>query len=421
MQLLGGVSYTWYLWHWPALVLAPAALGRPMDGLDRLGVVAGSLVLAFFTSALIERPLRRSPWLAAHGDLNLLAAGALSCVVAAVSLVAVGAVPLGPPRSLDRQVALVALRRATLPSDRAPALSGGPAAEAKAETEAVERDVSSSLAGIEVPDDLDPPLSVVASGYGMAAPFFDGCFDGFTDTEVHPCDYGDVGSPTTVVLFGDSHALMWFPALDPIADRQRWHLVAQAKATCPPLDIEVFSPDLDEWYTQCDIWREAVLARIHELRPAVVVLGFSREYGWRNDHVRVDRPAWMRGLSEMIATLEADGSRVVVMGDVPYPSGSVPDCLSAHPDDLSACEIPRRRPFVDLAGIAAERRVVTAAGAAYVDTEPWFCGARRCAVVVGDKVVYHDDNHLAAGYAAFLEPALAAALRSVTPSTLWSS
>ena len=51
--------------------------------------------------------------------------------------------------------------------------------------------------------------------------------------------YGDLTAPPskTVVLFGDSHALMWFPALDNLAKQYGWHLIAQAKATCPPINI----------------------------------------------------------------------------------------------------------------------------------------------------------------------------------------
>ena len=59
--------------------------------------------------------------------------------------------------------------------------------------------------------------------------------------------------------------------------------------------------------------------------PAVVILGFSREYGIADDHVVVDGPAWICGLTQMITTIEKDtGARVVLMGDDPYPQQSCP-------------------------------------------------------------------------------------------------
>jgi hypothetical protein len=103
------------------------------------------------------------------------------------------------------------------------------------------------------------------------------------------------------------------------------------------------------------------------------------------------------------------------MGDDPYPPGLVPDCLSAHMTDLAACTIAKRPPAFNAAGLRREEKVVRAAGGHYVNTEPWFCHGDRCAVVVDNIVVYHDDNHVAAAYASWLTPVIGADLRVVDP------
>ena len=140
------------------------------------------------------------------------------------------------------------------------------------------------------------------------------------------------------------------------------------------------------------------------LHPAVVILGFSRKYGIPDDHVVVDGQAWLSGLREMISTIESStGARVVLMGDDPYPQQSVPQCLSVHLSDTPACSIPRHYPYYNPAGIAQEQAVATAAGAGYVDTDPWFCISTTCTVIVGNLLVYRNDNHITASYADWLE------------------
>ncbi len=277
----------------------------------------------------------------------------------------------------------------------------------------VNKQVYESLANSQVPASLTPSLDNAAAD--VPVPFDDGCFNGFTDASVHTCLYGDTSSSRSIVLFGDSHALMWFPAIDKLANEQHDALVVMAKATCPPLEISIFSPDLGRPYTECSSWRAAELQRMTVLHPAVVILGFSREYGIATDHVTVDGPAWLSGLSDMITTVQRDsGARVVLMGDDPYPQQSVPDCLSQHLADTPACAIPKHYPFYNPSGIPQEKSVAASSGAGYVDTDPWFCIASTCTVIVGNMLVYRDDNHISATYADWLTPVVGAHLEAVT-------
>ena len=217
------------------------------------------------------------------------------------------------------------------------------------------------------------------------------------------------------MLFGDSHAMQWFPALDNLANQQGDALVVMTKATCPPIDIEVYSPDLGGWYTQCDQWKQAELARMATLHPAVVILGFSREYGIADDHVVVDGPAWISGLKQMITTIQkTTGARVVLMGDDPYPQQDVPNCLSQNLTFTPTCSIPKKYPFYNPGGIPQEQQVAASTGAGYVDTDPWFCISSTCTSIVGNILVYRDDNHITATYASWLTPAVGAALDVAT-------
>ena len=68
--------------------------------------------------------------------------------------------------------------------------------------------------------------------------------------------------PVTVALVGDSHAAQWFPALDVLARRHDWRLVVFTKISCRFVDLPIYSRDLKREYTECERWRELVVARL---------------------------------------------------------------------------------------------------------------------------------------------------------------
>jgi peptidoglycan/LPS O-acetylase OafA/YrhL len=412
LQPIGAVSYTWYLWHWPALILAPSIVGHALGTAQNVGVSLLSLVLAGATTVVLEQPVRRSRWLSTRSARSLEVGGALSLGAACLAVAVVAFLP--PPVGTGR-VASARLVTTHVGTGRTSTSSKVPpeATTAKSLDAQVNKLVYHSLANPDVPANLSPSLAGASAD--IPVPEGDGCFNGFTDATVHPCLFGDSASSRTVVLFGDSHALQWFPAIDALANQQSDALVVMAKATCPPIDITVFSPELGRDYTECNEWRATELQRMAALRPAVVILGFSREYGIVDDHVVVDGQAWLSGLAEMITTVEHDtGARVVLMGDDPYPQQSVPDCLSQHLDDTPPCSIPRHYPFYNPSGIPQEKALAASTGAGYIDTDPWFCISTTCTVIVGNMLVYRDDNHISATYAHWLTPVIGAHMEVAT-------
>lgn len=85
MQALGGVSYFWYLWHWPVLILGAAVLGAG-NAWNRATLVLISLGIAAASYHFIEKPIRRQrilimkPRLAVFSSVALmLVAGFLGC------------------------------------------------------------------------------------------------------------------------------------------------------------------------------------------------------------------------------------------------------------------------------------------------------------------------------------------------------
>ena len=232
--------------------------------------------------------------------------------------------------------------------------------------------------------------------------FVDGCLDSYTDASLQPCTFGDTSSSTTVVLFGDSHAAMWFPAVDQAAQQFGWKLITWTKATCPPFPLPIFSPVLGRTFTECDEWRADVLDQIAAIHPALVVLGVARHYTDIYNFTPYS-PVWLSGLGQEVSAIRQLGAKVMVFGPIPKPPFDVPGCLSANLTDATACTVPLGV-GINAGGMAAEKSVVTQNGGSYVDTEPWFCTTSTCAVMVDNLVVYRDDNHLTQTYASFLTP-----------------
>ena len=385
MRATGRLSYSWYLWHWPVLLLAPAAVGHPLGWAGRVGAVAASLVLAVLTVRYVERPARYAPSLRRSSTRSL----ALGSAVTAVAVSAALLLPIVVPAPVGRGAPATAAF--THPDDRA--LPGGPAA---ADLATIRAAVAASTRRREVPSDLSPPLDSAAAD--KPAAFVDGCVRSWLDVGVPPCESADTTSPTTVALVGDSHAAMWEPALEPVARERNWRLITMAKVTCPLQNLPIRSPYLGRGYAECVQWREQVRRRLAAERPQVVVLGTSRRYGADFAFTSYDR-AWLTTLTELVTDLRRiTGARVVVLGPVPDPHTVVPVCVSDDLTDATACA-PRRAEALNADGMAAESAATRRGGGRYVDVSAWFCTAEVCPVIVGSNLVFRDDNHLTTVYA----------------------
>ncbi|WP_082690713.1 acyltransferase family protein [Mycobacterium sp. M26] len=84
MRALGRISYSWYLWHWPVLVLAPALLGHPLGLGARITAALLSAGLAWLTLRYLENPLRFAPKIR-QSAWRSLALGAIATILAVVT------------------------------------------------------------------------------------------------------------------------------------------------------------------------------------------------------------------------------------------------------------------------------------------------------------------------------------------------
>jgi peptidoglycan/LPS O-acetylase OafA/YrhL len=399
MRAIGRVSYSWYLWHWPVLLLMPHMLGHPAGLADRLAAAIISVGLAVITLHLVENPARFAGSLRRSAGRSLALGGAVTAAAVCVGVVLLTVVPA----PVGGGVAAAAPKISVAPPPPNHAANPYDAAVEQGFAQA-QAAVAASADLKAVPSNLTPPLADAAAD--KAAVFVNGCVRSWRDVGQSECASADTGSPTTVALVGDSHAAMWNPALKKVAEQRHWRLETLGKVTCPLQNLPITSPYLGREYSECEQWRGEIVNRLQAEHPRLIVVGSGRRYGADFGFTSYD-PAWVDSLGRLVAQLRRTGATVLVLGPVPDPQSTVPTCLSAHLADASACSPPRAKAVND-AGIAAETAATTKSGGHYADLTPLFCTAQRCPVIVGNELVYRDDNHLTIAYAETLAPVIGA-------------
>ena len=405
MLAIGRVSYSWYLWHWPVLLIALGSLA-PVLGHARWLALAGILLsggLAVVTLRYIENPLRFAAPIRRSAQASLALGG-----VATVVAVCVGAALLvSLPTPVGHGAAAAPLTITAAPPPTGSNMNADDAAVQHAFAQA-QAAVAASVDLKAVPSNLNPPLADASAE--RHAIFLGGCLRNWLQ-EGHPeCAAGDTGSSTTMALVGDSNAAMWSPAFQQIAAKQRWRLETLTKGACPLLDLPITNPKLGREYTECEHWRGQILARLQTEHPQLVVLSVMRRYGsrydWASGFTSYDTP-WVDSLTRLVRRLRGTGAKVLVLGPIPDPHSYVPLCLSGHLDDATACSVPRST-AVNESGIAAEAAATQAGGGQYADLTGLFCTAVRCPVIVGNTLVNFDENHVTFEYSRVLAPAIGA-------------
>ncbi|WP_040789847.1 acyltransferase family protein [Nocardia paucivorans] len=397
VRAIGRGSYSWYLWHWPVLLLAPRALGHPLGPSGSLGAIMVAGGLAMLTLWLVENPVRFAERLHVSAARSLACGGAATAIAGGTALALLVLVPA----PIGRGAPAPALALAAPAAPTTPVVD--PIEETiRRQTEQAQTAIAAATDLRAVPTNLAPALAEAAGS--KAEVFGNGCVRSWHEVGQAECAFGAPDSATTVALVGDSHAAMWHPAFERVAAARHWRLETMAKVTCPLMDLPITSPYLGRRYTECERWRDQVMTRLRIERPRLIVLSMSRRYGADFGFVSYD-PAWIDGLRRLVARLRSTGATVLVLGPVPDPHTDVPLCLSEHLDDPTACA-PTRADALDDAGIAAERAATIAGGGRYADLTPLFCAPTGCPLVIGDNLVFRDDNHLTVEYAETLAPVI---------------
>jgi peptidoglycan/LPS O-acetylase OafA/YrhL len=377
-RYVGRVSYSWYLWHWPFVVFG-AALWGPLSVAETAALVAASWVPTAVSHALIEQRFRFSRVLRAH-PWRTVALGPACAAVAVAS--AFGMARLSPQFEEAPASAVAGASKLHSPKLQASAKAISPKPTSK-------------------------------DARGDRGPIWDeGCLAEPQATESGDCVFGDRSSRRTVELFGDSHAMANFGAVDEVAKKRGWRLVALTKAGCPPFEAEVYNPKVGREYRECDEWHRHALERITQERPALILTSGAIHYKPMADgRVLPDdetEGVLERGYRAMLERLRGTGSRIVALKDLPRAPFDMTDCASEHLDDLKRCSF---EPGPEYADSLDERAAKEVTGVSMIDLTPAICSGEECFGVIGNALVYRDDDHMTYTFSRTLAPWLERELR----------
>lgn len=364
MVWLGDISYSLFLWHWPVLVFMHLRVGaRPLTVLEGSVVLAVSAVLATITTRLIETPFRRESHPITRGRYAW----------------AFGLVPVAMIAGLT-----VLGRAPASASSFEPEAYPGPRVFTPGFVAAGSSDVPLRPALTAARDDFP------ADG-GRA------CFQRARDDTVLRCVFGVPTSGVTIALVGGSHSRHWLPALEAIAAEHDIRIVTFLKATCR------FQLPADT--ASCTHWNEQVIDILLSDPPDAVFTTATVAALDREEYVP-------DGFLTQWRSLSAAGIPVLGIRDNPRFPFDPPECVAARGPD--ACQLARDAVLAPVnPADAIDGRPDTVFP---IDLTAWLCHPEVCPVVAGNLLIYRDDDHLTATYAAALAPYLEQEIRRVLPS-----
>ena len=385
---VGGLSYSLYLWHWPALVLAESALGH-LAPVQKAALVLVSAVPAWASHRFIERPVHLSRRMLSRPRLNLGLGAALTsaCALAAVPLLMASS-PFRTDPVAGARPSVSTLGAATLP---------GPQPEGSAPEGAAPQPAGTAhqVGDVDRWEWLVPDPQRAAEDRPKAD--VDHCQVDRLDDEPVACEFGVPDAATTVALVGDSKALQWLPALERLAPQRGWRIVTYGKSSCAFAAGEAQLAGAP--YTSCDAWNAKVVDRLRAEPPDLLVTSSRARDGW--DGHATSTSALVDGLSSRWREVSAMGTPVVVLGDSPASPDDLDLCTARHATSLTACAFDRTT-AVERSGLPAQRQAAArATGVDLVDLTAWIC-PQRCPVAIGHVAVHRPGDHITATYATTL-------------------
>jgi peptidoglycan/LPS O-acetylase OafA/YrhL len=386
-QWLGRVSYSWYLWHWPAIVLAAAAFNSNNLGLESVAAL-WALGVAWLAYHYYETPIRFQPILTRSNTRTFVFGAVVTALVLAVAFAVTPSTPT------------------------VPAASGGARTVANLQ----------APPGSSLQQQINVAISLYRTRESVPCPYLTQAESPDGDKY---CVGGDAASSKTLMLIGDSHMGQWAPVFEQLATAQHLRLVLREHDGCPPFELNVTDPVKKQRKTAiCHIEAAGDLRLLKVIHPAYVLVANWNGYlgnvlGASAQPVPLDQQIkiWQQATGTFFKAVEASGAKAGYIYDEPTLPVDASKCM-ASVNAVAPC-VPTRAQALAKSEplLQAERRAIDQVGhVSTLDMTDVVCGPHVCPLQVGNTLVYVDTHHLTDAFVATHEPSAADLLSQVRGS-----
>ncbi len=370
---IGVISYSLYLWHWPAIEFSKHFPFNLRGNAEIAFVLVFSVLAAFVSFEFIERPFRGSA--SPFSRRQIFAYGfAASVLTAAFGFAAYRS--QGLPQRYDPHTRQIV------------------------------------LANQERIGDFDESCANFQTGVHSIG-------------DIKSCDVGDK-SQRKILFFGDSHLQQLYPAIKKIFNspdfRDRSVVTAFAPACLP--DEHINNRTANGYH--CDSFAKFAMLRAQKEDIDSVFLGFSTWWENKEDDpfclvVNEEcvkalsrnelRRQFFTDLSNEIHLLKEHGKNVIVCLPFPIFRERIPELAMSNAifGRIGLSRTPKETSSLSLHDEI--KAVATNAGADVFDPRETLCTGDRCTTSVEGVSIYKDNNHLARSQVAILESNLRAVLQ----------
>ncbi len=361
LRWIGDISYSWYLWHWPILILGALVFAPGAYGLQAILILV-SLILAVLTYFTVEAPFRNSVLLTRKPVLTIWASvAAMVCIASAVT---------------------------------------GLGLRARG-------------------DAVDPAQAPYLAARNNRPVFYDtpDCDEWYRAARVFACTFGSPDAQHKAVLVGDSIGVQWFGALARPLVEAGWQVVVYTKSSCPIVDEPLFYARIKQIYENCALWREGLAASIARRAPDLIFVGSATDYAFSEEQ-------WREGTRRALASIAPLAPEVFLIRGTPIMPFDGPDCLArkawqpAFMRDWNACAAPAHTDHDAAVLTGLQAAIEEYPNVRLLDLNSVVCPGDICAAERNGQIVYRDNLHLTDTYVSGTSTFVFEAMRAVADPAL---